>query len=155
MSPRPAIFISAVSRELRRARQPVANTLTSWVMIRNGTIFLALKTVICDSHLCRPLGSKEGLAASVLKLGDDFTQLRRGVGRWAAFVAGLLVVSVGLSIWLLQSQQKPAEQQQKTKKQLQALEERFENLQQESAFFLITYKCASVSGKDALGSRPH
>jgi hypothetical protein len=28
MSPRPAIFISAVSRELRSARQLVANTLT-------------------------------------------------------------------------------------------------------------------------------
>jgi hypothetical protein len=28
MSPRPAIFISAVSRELRSARQQVANTLT-------------------------------------------------------------------------------------------------------------------------------
>ena len=29
MSPRPTIYISAVSKELRRARQLVANTLTS------------------------------------------------------------------------------------------------------------------------------
>jgi hypothetical protein len=54
-----------------------------------------------DIHLYRPLGSREGLEASVLKPRDDLTRLRRGVRRWAAFVAVLLVLSVGLSVWLL------------------------------------------------------
>jgi hypothetical protein len=43
--------------------------------------------VKADSHLYHPQSSKEGLEASVLKLRDDLTQLRRGVKRWAAFVA--------------------------------------------------------------------
>ncbi len=217
MSPRPAIFISAVSRELRSARQLVANTLTflgydpEWqdifgtedgdlrAMLRRRidvckgvvqlvgesygaeppnvdeqfgrisyTQFEALyalskgkkvwylfldesfpsdphdaedeeKRILqanyraklkADIHLYHPLGSREGLEASVLKLRNDLTRLRRGVRRWAASVAILLVLSVGLSLWVLQSQQHSSEQQQQTNQQLQALQAKFDKLQQ-------------------------
>ena len=177
MSPRPVIFISAVSKELRSARQLVANTLTflgyepEWqdifgteqgdlrAMLRRRvdaskgvvqlvgecygaeppapdkqfgrvsyTQYEALYAVSkgkkvwylflddqfpvdaheketdeqgklqrdyrtrlqSESHLYHPLASKEGLEASVLKLRDDLTRLRRGVRRWATAVAALL-----------------------------------------------------------------
>jgi len=210
MSPRPAIFISAVSSELRSARQLVANTLTflgyepEWqdifgtgegdlrAMLRRRidackgvvqllgecygaepsssdeqfgrisyTQYEALYAVSkgkkvwylfldacfptdpheeedeekrtlqasyrgkikADIHLYHPLSSQEGLEASVLKLRDELTRLRRGVKRWAALVAGMLVLSVGLSVWLLQSQQHSNEQ-------MQTLQEKFDKLQQ-------------------------
>jgi hypothetical protein len=217
MSPRPVIFISAVSKELRSARQLVANTLTflgyepEWQdvfgteqgdlrgMLRRRvdaskglvqlvgdcygaepptpdeqfgrvsyTQYEALYAVSmgkktwylfldehfsvdphekepdeqqklqsdyrarlrAESHLYHSLTSNEGLEASVLKLRDDLTQLRRGVRRWAAAVATLLVVTVGLSAWLLQSQQHANEQQKQTNEHLQVLETKFEKLQQ-------------------------
>jgi tetratricopeptide (TPR) repeat protein len=74
------------------------------------------------AHLYHPLSSSEGLEASVLKLRDDLTRLRRGVKRWAALVAGLLALSVGLSAWILRSQQHSNEQ-------LQVLQAKFEKLQ--------------------------
>jgi tetratricopeptide (TPR) repeat protein len=210
MSLRPAIFISAVSRELRSARQLVANTLTflgyepEWqdifgteagdlrAMLRRRidgckgvvqllgecygaeppaadeqfgrvsyTQYEALYAnskgkkvwylfldetfpadpheeegeekrklqsdyrakVKADSHLFHPLSNAEGLEASVLKLRDDLTRLRRGVRRWSAFVAVLLVLSVGLTVWLLESQQS-------SNKQLEAVQEKLEKLQQ-------------------------
>ena len=216
MSPRPVIFISAVSKELRSARQLVANTLTflgyepEWqdifgteqgdlrAMLRRRvdaskgvlqlvgecygaepptpdeqfgrvsyTQYEALYAISkgrkvwylflddqfpvdaheketeeqeklqrdyrarlqSESHLYHPLTSKEGLEASVLKLRDDLTRLRRGVRRWATAVAALLVLTVGLSIWLLQSQQHANEQQKQTNEHLQALETKFEKLQ--------------------------
>jgi tetratricopeptide (TPR) repeat protein len=57
-----------------------------------------------DAHLFHPLTSREGLEASVLKLRDDLVRLRRGVKRWAAGVAIMLVLSVGLGVWLLYNQ---------------------------------------------------
>jgi tetratricopeptide (TPR) repeat protein len=210
MSPRPAIFISAVSCELRSARQLVANTLTflgyepEWqdifgteegdlrAMLRRRidaskglvqllgkcygaeppsideqfgrvsyTQFEALyakakgkkvwylflddsfptdqhqeegsekrklqtnyrSQIKAETHLFHPLSSTEGLEASVLKLRDDLTRLRRGIRRWSAFVGVLLVLSVGLSVWLLESQRG-------SKKQLKAVEEKLEKLQQ-------------------------
>jgi len=57
-----------------------------------------------DAHLYHPLTSREGLEASVLKLRDDLVRLRRGVKQWAAGVAALLLISVGLGLWLLHSQ---------------------------------------------------
>ena len=57
-----------------------------------------------DAHLFHPLTSREGLEASVLKLRDDLIRLRRGVKQWAAGVAIMLVVSVGLGLWLLYNQ---------------------------------------------------
>jgi hypothetical protein len=203
VSPRPAIFISAVSRELKSARQLVANTLTflgydperqdifgteegdlravlrrridscKGVVQLVGKCYGAEPPVIdeqfgrvsytqfealyakakgkkvwylflnenfpsdphdeedeekqnlqtdyrarvkTDVHLYHPLGSREGLEASVLKLRDDLTRLRRGVKRWAAFVAVLLVLIVALSICLVRGQQ--------------ALQEKFDKLQQ-------------------------
>ncbi|MBV8277199.1 MAG: tetratricopeptide repeat protein, partial [Verrucomicrobia bacterium] len=217
MSPHPAIFVSAVSRELRSARQLVANTLTflgynpEWqdifgtedgdlrAMLRRRidqcqgvvqlvgrcygaepptidqefgrvsyTQYEALYAVSkgkkvwylfldegfptdaheaeddeksklqadyrlrlqTDSHLYHPLGSKEGLEASVLKLRDDLTRLRRGFRRWAAFVAVLLAVIAALSVWLVESQQHTSRQQQQTNEQLLTLQAKFEKLQQ-------------------------
>ncbi len=222
MSPRPVIFISAVSRELGSARQLVANTLTflgydpEWQDIF-GTEVGDLRTMLrrridnskgvvqlvgecygaeppvadeqfgrvsytqyealyagskgkkvwylfldesfptdpheaedeekqklqsgyrtrlkADVHVYHPLGNREGLEASVLKLRDDLTRLRRGVRRWAAFVAVLLVLIVALSIWLLQGQYRANEQhanqqQQQTNQQLQTLQGKFDKLQQ-------------------------
>jgi tetratricopeptide (TPR) repeat protein len=210
MSLRPAIFISAVSQELRSARQLVANTLTflgydpEWQDIfgtEEGDLRAMLQRRIdyckglvqlvgkcygakpptidqrfgrvsytqyealyalskgkkvwylfldenfpadpyetedpekrrlqaqyrdwlkAESHLYHPLANREGLEASVLKLRDDLRQFRRGARRWAALIAVLLVLSVGLSLWLVQSQQHSNEQ-------LQALQIKFEKLQQ-------------------------
>src|SRR5580700_5103195 len=217
MSPRPAIFISAVSRELKSARQLVANTLTflgyepEWQDIfgtEEGDLREMLRRRIdsckgvvqlvgecygaeppsidekfgrvsytqyealyagskgkkvwylfldesfptepheeedeekrklqgeyrarlkADVHLYHPLGSREGLEASVLKLRDDLSRLRRGVKRWAACVTAFLVLSVGLSLWVLQSQQHSSEQQQQTNQQLEALQAKFDKLKQ-------------------------
>jgi tetratricopeptide (TPR) repeat protein len=63
------------------------------------------KRLQSDAHLFHPLTTKEGLEASVLKLRDDLIRLRRGVKQWAAGVAILLLISVGLGLWLLRSQQ--------------------------------------------------
>ena len=215
MSPRPAIFISAVSCELRSARQLVANTLTflgydsEWqeifgteagdlrAMLRRridsckglvqlvGECYGAEPPTIderfgrvsytqyealyatsrgkkvwylflddsfpADSHdpedpeklelqrayrdrlkananLYHSLGTTEGLENSVLKLRDDLTRLRRGVKRWAASIAILLLVSVGLSLWLLQSQDQANQRQQQANQRLEALQTRLDKL---------------------------
>ena len=191
VAPRPLIFISAVSRELRSARQLVANTLTYlgyepvwqdvlgteggdlrdvlrqridqckgvvqligqcygaepssadeqfgrvsytqyealyarkrgkkvWYLFIDDTFPTDAhepepgdlrelqagyrRRVKADAHLFHPLGSREALEASVLKLRDDLVRLRRGVKQWAAAVATLLVLIVGLVIWLLHGQ---------------------------------------------------
>ena len=62
------------------------------------------KRLQSDAHLFHPLTSREGLEASVLKLRDDLVRLRRGVKRWAAGVAIMLALSVGLGVWLLYNQ---------------------------------------------------
>ena len=62
------------------------------------------KRLQSDAHLFHPLTSRDALEASVLKLRTDLVRLRRGVKQWAAGVAILLVISVGLGIWLLYSQ---------------------------------------------------
>jgi tetratricopeptide (TPR) repeat protein len=81
-----------------------------------------------NSHLYHSLGTKEGLEASVLKLRDDLTRLRRGVRRWAVSVAILLLVSVALSVW--QSQHQANQQQQQTNQRLEGLQARLDKLQQ-------------------------
>jgi tetratricopeptide (TPR) repeat protein len=62
------------------------------------------KRLQADAHLFHPLTSREGLEASVLKLRTDLVRLRRGVKQWAAGVAILLLMSVGLGLWLLYNQ---------------------------------------------------
>ncbi len=57
-----------------------------------------------DAHLYHPLTTREGLEASVLKLRGDLVRLRRGVKQWAAGVAIMLAISVGLGFWLLYNQ---------------------------------------------------
>lgn len=83
-----------------------------------------------DAHLYHSLGTKEGLENSVLKLRDDLTRLRRGIKRWAMSVAILLLVSVGLSLWLLQSQRQANQQQQQANQRLDALQARLDKLQE-------------------------
>src|ERR1043166_8941383 len=191
MSPRPTIFISSVSKELRSARQLVANTLTFlgyepiwqdifgtetgdlrqmlrdkidqskgvvqligqcygaepaasdehfgrvsytqyealyarqrgkriWYLFIDETfpidahepepeelreLQLAYRRrVQSDTHVFHSLTTTEGLEASVLKLRDDLTHLRRGVTRWAASVTALLLFVAGLVIWQLHGQ---------------------------------------------------
>jgi tetratricopeptide (TPR) repeat protein len=62
------------------------------------------KRLQSDAHLFHPLTSREGLEASVLKLRGDLVRLRRGVKQWAAAVAIMLVLSVGLGLFLLYNQ---------------------------------------------------
>ena len=57
-----------------------------------------------DTHVFHPLTNSEALEASVLKLRDDLTRLRRGVKQWAIGVATLLIVIVALVIWQLRGQ---------------------------------------------------
>jgi tetratricopeptide (TPR) repeat protein len=208
MSPRPSIFVSAVSRELRSARQLVVNTLTFlgyepvWqdifgteggdlrTMLRKQidqckgviqlvgqcygaeppivdnhygqisyTQFEALyarergkkvwylfidetfpieahdpepedlrelqavyrRRVQADAHLFHSLTSREALEAGVLKLRDDLTRLRRGFKQWAAGVAVLLVVSVGLGFWLLRGQRQATQELRETKQAMTAM----------------------------------
>jgi len=191
VSPRPVIFISAVTRELRSARQLVSNTLTFlgyepewqdvfsseqgdlrgmlrrridackgvvqlvgqcygaepptvdesfgrvsytqyealyahqqkkkvWYLILNDDfttdphdpepeelhdLQIAYRRRLKSENLIRySFSSPEALEANVLKLRDDLNRLRRGVKQWAAAVAILLLVSVGLSLWLVQHQ---------------------------------------------------
>ncbi len=191
MTPRPLIFISAVSKELRSARQLVANTLTFlgyqpvWQDIfgteggdlrgllrqqidgSKGVVQLVgscygaeppaleeqfgrvsytqyealygrqrgkkiwylfidesfpidahepepdelrqlqdgyRRTLQSDTHVYHSLTTTEGLEASVLKLRDDLTQLRRGVKQWALGITALLLIIVGLVAWVLHGQ---------------------------------------------------
>ncbi len=69
-----------------------------------------------DAHLFHPLTTREGLEASVLKLRGDLVRLRRGVKQWAAGVAILLVISVGLGIWLLYSQRQTTQRVEEAQK---------------------------------------
>src|SRR5207253_2809898 len=57
-----------------------------------------------DTHVFHPLTTTEGLEASVLKLRDELTRLRRGVKQWALGVTALMIVIVGLVIWQLRGQ---------------------------------------------------
>jgi tetratricopeptide (TPR) repeat protein len=191
LSPRPAIFISAVSRELQSARQLVANTLSFlgyepvwqemfgteggdlrevlrqkiepcggvvqlvgqcygaeppavdsafgrvsytqyealyarqrgkkvWYLFIDETFpidphepesdelrelqAVYRRRVQVDAHLFHALTSRDALEAGVLKLRDDLTRLRRGAKLWAAGVAILLLITVGIGFWLLRGQ---------------------------------------------------
>ena len=68
------------------------------------------RTLQSDTHVFHPLTSSEGLEASVLKLRDDFTRLRRGVKQWAFAAAALLVFTVVLGIWALHRQERTSQQ---------------------------------------------
>ena len=217
VSPRPAIFVSAVSCELRSARQLVANTLTflgydpEWqevfgteegdlrAMLRRridackgvvqlvGECYGAEPPVIdeqfgrvsytqyealygssrgkrvwylfldetfptdaheaegeaktglqneyraklrAQSHLYHPLRTVESLEATVLKLRDDLTQLRRGVRRWTVFVVVILLLLVGLGLWNLQRQN---ESREEVNRQLTSMREIIRRLPQKEA----------------------
>jgi tetratricopeptide (TPR) repeat protein len=72
------------------------------------------KRLQSDAHLFHPLTTREGLEASVLKLRGDLVRLRRGVKQWAAGVAILLVLSVGLGLWLLFNQRETTQRVKET-----------------------------------------
>jgi hypothetical protein len=57
-----------------------------------------------DTHVFHPLTSSDALQASVLKLREDLSRLRRGVKQWAGGVAVLLGLVVALAIWLVHGQ---------------------------------------------------
>jgi len=57
-----------------------------------------------DTHVYHSLTTTEGLEASVLKLRDDLTRLRRGVKQWALGITALLLLIVGLVSWQLRGQ---------------------------------------------------
>lgn len=69
-----------------------------------------------DAYLFHSLTSREALEAGVLKLRDDLTKLRHGVKQWAAGVAILLVVSIGLGFWLLRGQRQATRELRETKR---------------------------------------
>jgi tetratricopeptide (TPR) repeat protein len=62
------------------------------------------RRVQSDTHVFHSLTTIEGLEASVLKLRDDLTRLRRSARQWALGVTALLFVIVGLVIWQLRGQ---------------------------------------------------
>jgi len=62
------------------------------------------KGLKADSHLFHELASNEALEAGVLKLRDDLTLLRRRARMWVIAIVSLLAVVIGLSVWLLRSQ---------------------------------------------------
>lgn len=83
-----------------------------------------------DAHLFHPLNSREALEASVLKLRDDLVQLRRGVKRWAAAVAILLVISVGLGFWLLRGQQQTTQRVAETQHAVETMTQEMTKLRE-------------------------
>jgi tetratricopeptide (TPR) repeat protein len=62
------------------------------------------RRVQSDTHVFHSLTTTEGLEASVLKLRDDLTRLRRTTRQWALGITALLFVIVGLVIWQLHGQ---------------------------------------------------
>lgn len=83
-----------------------------------------------DSHLFHPLASREALEASVLKLRDDLTRLRRGVKQWAAAV-GILLLIIAISVfWLLRTQHQTKQEVADTKVALTEMTEEMKKLRQ-------------------------
>ena len=62
--------------------------------------------VKAKGDLYHPLKDTSALEASVLKLRDELSTLRRRWKQWAALVFGLLVGLVGCTFWVLMEQQK-------------------------------------------------
>jgi tetratricopeptide (TPR) repeat protein len=88
------------------------------------------KRVQSDTHLFHPLTSPEALEMSVLKLRDDLLRLRRGVKRWAAAVAILLVVSVALGFFVLHSQHQTEREVSETRQAMTAMTDELSKLRQ-------------------------
>jgi tetratricopeptide (TPR) repeat protein len=88
------------------------------------------RRLLADSHVFHALTSAEGLEASVLKLRADLVQLRRGLKQWAAGVAILLVLSVGIGIWLLRGQRRTSQQMGETKDAIAAMADEVSKLRQ-------------------------
>lgn len=79
------------------------------------------RRVQVDAHLFHALSSRDALEAGVLKLRDDLTRLRRGAKLWAAGVAILLLISVGIGFWLLQGQRQAASEMHQVVTEMQKL----------------------------------
>jgi hypothetical protein len=76
------------------------------------------------THVYHPLNTSDALEASVLKLRDDLVRLRRGVKQWAAAVAILLVLSVGLGLWVLRGERSTARKVDEMSAQMKQLLQR-------------------------------
>jgi len=80
------------------------------------------------TELFHLLTSREGLEASVLKLRNDLTRLRRGVKQWATAVAVLLLVIGGMVVWLLRSQRETTHEMTEAKKAMTQMTEEMAQL---------------------------
>ena len=74
-----------------------------------------------DTHVYHPLTTSDALEASVLKLRDDLMRLRRGVKRWSAAVAILLLISVALGLWVLRGERRTAQKVEEMSAQMKQL----------------------------------
>src|SRR4029077_3838593 len=83
-----------------------------------------------DTHVFHLLTSSEALEASVLKLRDDLTRLRRGVKQWAAGVAALLIVIIALVIWQLRQQQRTTREMGETQHAVAQMSEELTKLRE-------------------------
>jgi hypothetical protein len=83
-----------------------------------------------DTHVFHPLTSNEALEASVLKLRDDLSRLRRGAKQWAVVVIALLLFLVGAVVWLLQAQRHQTGVIQKQGEQVTAIVSRYQKMEQ-------------------------
>jgi tetratricopeptide (TPR) repeat protein len=88
------------------------------------------KRLQTDTRVFHPITSSEALEASVLKLRDDLTRLRRGVKQWAVGVVALLVFLSAATIWLVQMQRRQSSALQSQGEQIGAILERNQKMQQ-------------------------
>ena len=88
------------------------------------------ETLRSDAHLYHPLGSTEALEASVLKLREELTRLRRGTKQWAGFVAVLLLLIAGAVMWIIAHQNRQIAVIQKQGEQVNALVEHNQKMEQ-------------------------
>src|SRR5439155_10898808 len=83
-----------------------------------------------DTHVFHPLTSSEALEASVLKLRDDLTRLRRGVKQWAVGVIALLVFVLAASLWLVQAQRRQGKAIQNQSEKVTTIIDRYQKMEQ-------------------------
>ena len=86
--------------------------------------------VRADLHLFHPIKDRNGMEATVLKLRDDLTQLRRRTRQWAALVTGLLILVIGGIVWLKQGQKKTDQAIAQADQKSDAIIQRYKQMEQ-------------------------